>query len=87
MNGDWSRTSSVYRTLRAMRSRKAGLSGQGFWAIGHVVLYTPAIIAIDDLFYPPGPILPHVFGTVGRASIFLLLAYVLSSYLLFARGA
>jgi cation:H+ antiporter len=80
-------------------------------------LFDVLIIAIDDLFYLPGPILSHVspvhaastlsaivmtgafvaglvfrtksriFGTVGWASIFLLVAYVLNSYFLFLRGA
>lgn len=80
-------------------------------------LFDLAIIAVDDLFYLPGPILAHVspvhaasalsaivmtgavmaglvyrpksrlFGTIGWASIFLLAAYVLNSYLLFLRGA
>jgi cation:H+ antiporter len=79
-------------------------------------LFDVVIIAIDDLFYLPGPILSHVspvhaasaltaivmngafiaglvyrpksrvFGTVGWASIFLLVAYVLNAYLLFVRG-
>jgi cation:H+ antiporter len=80
-------------------------------------LFDVAIIAVDDLFYLPGPILSHVspvhaasalsaivmngafiaglvyrptsrvFGTVGWASIFLLVAYVLNAYLLFVNGA
>jgi len=80
-------------------------------------LFDILVIAIDDLFYLPGPILSHVssvhaasaltaivmtgaviaglvyrpksrvFGTVGWTSIFLLVAYVLNSYLLFLRGA
>lgn len=79
-------------------------------------LFDIVIIAIDDLFYLPGPILAHVspvhaasalsaivmtgavmaglvyrpksrvFGTIGWASVFLLAAYVLNSYLLFLRG-
>jgi cation:H+ antiporter len=79
-------------------------------------LFDVVIIAIDDLFYLPGPILSHVspvhaasaltaivmngaviaglvyrpksrvFGTVGWASIFLLVAYVLNANLLFVRG-
>ncbi len=80
-------------------------------------LFDLLVIAIDDLFYLPGPILSHVspvhaasaltaivmtgafvaglvyrprsrvFGTVGWASIFLLVAYVLNAFLLFLRGA
>jgi cation:H+ antiporter len=79
-------------------------------------LFDILVIAIDDLFYLPGPILAHVspvhaasalsaivmtgavmaglvyrpksrvFGTIGWASVFLLAAYVLNSYLLFLRG-
>lgn len=79
-------------------------------------LFDVLVIAIDDLFYLPGPILSNVsavhaastlsaivmtgafvaglvfrpksriFGTIGWASLFLLVVYVLNSYLLFLRG-
>jgi len=80
-------------------------------------LFDLMVIAVDDLFYLPGPILSHVspahaasalsgivmtgafiaglvyrprsrvFGVVGWASIFLLVAYVLNAYLIYLRGA